>query len=89
MASTTATDVPKVELHGSQLHKVVDADYVEDLQYSHMLAKEKDEISPEYFRSTIFIGTMVSMSLTVVSSYFGFAVPASVITFINEDIGKP
>lgn len=67
--------------------KAADAELIEDLQHSQELAKDKNEISAGYFKSVIFIGTMVSMSITVVSSYFGFAVPASIITFINEDIG--
>jgi hypothetical protein len=66
-----------------------DAGHQEDVKYSHLLAKNVDEsdIPLGYFRSVRFIGTMVSMSLTVISSYFGFAVPANVLTYINLDIG--
>lgn len=65
----------------------VDEEHEQDLKYSHMLAKETEEISQQYFMSVNFVGTMVSMSLSVVATYFGFAVPAGVVSFINEDIG--
>ncbi|CZR68169.1 related to trichothecene efflux pump [Phialocephala subalpina] len=64
-----------------------DTGHQEDVKYSHLLAKEESDIPSGYFRSVRFLGTMISMSLTVVSSYFGFAVPASVLTYINLDIG--
>ncbi|PMD49988.1 trichothecene efflux pump [Hyaloscypha bicolor E] len=64
-----------------------DTGHQEDVKYAHLLAKEESDIPPGYFRSVRFLGTMISMSLTVVSSYFGFAVPASVLTYINLDIG--
>ncbi|OAG44502.1 hypothetical protein AYO21_01498 [Fonsecaea monophora] len=64
-----------------------DEEYQEDIRIANLLAKEVEELPREYFTSIPLVGTMVSMSLTVVSSYFGFAVPASVLTFINLDIG--
>lgn len=64
-----------------------DEGHQEDVKFATLLAAEEKDIESNYFKSTRFIGTMVSMSLTVVSSYFGFAVPASVLTFINIDIG--
>jgi hypothetical protein len=64
-----------------------DTGHQEDIKYAHLLARDESDIPPGYFRSIRFLGTMISMSLTVVSSYFGFAVPASVLTYINLDIG--
>lgn len=64
-----------------------DTEHHEDVRFAELLAKDADKLPPGYFTSLPFLGTMVSMSLTVVSSYFGFAVPASVLTFINLDIG--
>ncbi|KAJ9640795.1 hypothetical protein H2204_003084 [Knufia peltigerae] len=59
----------------------------DDHMYSQILAQQAAEAPKEYFFSFHYILTMVSMSLVVVSTYFGFAVPASVVTFINTDIG--
>lgn len=80
-------EINQVE-HLARAHKAVDAELIEDIQHSQMLAKSSKDIDERYFRSPLFIGTLVSLSLTVVSSYFGFAVPASVITLINADIGQ-
>lgn len=79
--------VPQNESFAAKHRNRDDAEHREDVQFALLLAKEMDELPPGYFTSVPFVGTMVSMSLTVVSAYFGFAVPASVLTFINMDIG--
>ncbi|OAL40510.1 hypothetical protein AYO20_00246 [Fonsecaea nubica] len=60
----------------------------EDHMYSQRLAEAAGKMPQQYFISPNYILTMISMSLVVVSTYFGFAVPASVVTFINADIGR-
>lgn len=79
--------VPQNESFTAKHRNRDDEEHREDVQFALLLAKEMDELPPGYFTSVPFVGTMVSMSLTVVSSYFGFAVPASVLTYINMDIG--
>lgn len=64
-----------------------DTEHREDVKFAGLLATDLEDLPAAYFTSVPFVGTMISMSLTVVSSYFGFAVPASVLTFINRDIG--
>lgn len=73
-----------------EVEKVVKIDQAreDDHMYSQILAKKAAEVPQQYFFSAQYILTMISMSLVVVSTYFGFAVPASVVTFINADIGK-
>lgn len=65
-----------------------DRDKEEDHIYSQILAKDTADVPAGYFLSANYIMTMISMSLTVVSTYFGFAVPGSVVSFINADIGN-
>lgn len=72
-----------------EVEKVVPIDQgrEDDHMYSQMLADKAAEVPQQYFFSAQYILTMISMSLVVVSTYFGFAVPASVVPFINADIG--
>ncbi|KAH0842493.1 hypothetical protein FOPE_07240 [Fonsecaea pedrosoi] len=78
------TDDTQAKHHGGPRH---DHEHEEDVEYSRRLAKDVSEVDPRYFRSARYIGSLVGISLTTMSCYFGFAVPASVLTFINEDIG--
>lgn len=64
-----------------------DRQHEEDHIYSQILARETTDVPMEYFLGANYVLTMVLMSLVVVSAYFGFAVPASVVMFINADIG--
>jgi hypothetical protein len=64
-----------------------DYGHEEDIKYAKLLASDLKDTPPKYFMSVRFIGTIASLTLTVLSAYFGFAVPASVFSFINEDLG--
>ncbi|CAK7234211.1 hypothetical protein SBRCBS47491_008870 [Sporothrix bragantina] len=46
-----------------------------------------DDLPKGYYRSMSFIGTMLALCLGQSSCYFGFVMPANVLTIINEDIG--
>lgn len=45
------------------------------------------DLPPGYYRSFGFIGTITALCLGQISCYFGFVMPANVLTIINEDIG--
>ncbi|KIW44763.1 uncharacterized protein PV06_03211 [Exophiala oligosperma] len=79
-----SSDATQAKHHGGARH---DHEHEEDVECSRRLAKDVSEVDPRYFRSARYIGSLVGISLTTMSCYFGFAVPASVLTFINEDIG--
>ena len=40
-----------------------------------------------YYRSFSFLGTVLALCLGQICCYFGFVLPANVLTLINEDIG--
>lgn len=65
-----------------------DEGHQEDVKIAKLLANDQSDMPKGYFTSFRYLGVMFSMSLTVTSAYFGFAVPASVLTFINQDIGE-
>jgi len=60
-----------------------DGDHVRSMA----LSAETSDLPPGYFYSSRFIGTFVGIAFTLVATYFLFEASASVITFINADIG--
>lgn len=46
-----------------------------------------DTIDPAYWRSFRFLGSVASIMLITISLYIGFALPASCLQVINEDLG--
>lgn len=64
-----------------------DAEHHEDVQNAKELAHDMSEMTRSYFFSVGYLGTMFSFSLTALSAYYGFSCPASILSYINEDIG--
>lgn len=88
--SPSAIEAAAEEIHPDPIVEQpshIDRQHEEDHMYSQNLARETADVPMEYFLGANYVLTMISMSLVVVSAYFGFAVPASVVTFINADIG--
>ncbi|CAK7198490.1 hypothetical protein SEUCBS139899_001151 [Sporothrix eucalyptigena] len=46
-----------------------------------------DDLPAGYYRSFNFIGTITALCFGQISCYFGFVMPANILTIINEDIG--
>lgn len=46
-----------------------------------------EELPPGYFRSANFVCTVIALCLGQICCYFGFVLPANVLSIINEDIG--
>lgn len=64
-----------------------DAEHKEDVHQAGLLAHDIADLVPGYFRNPRYLGTIFALSLTTASAYFGFSAPASVLSYINEDIG--
>ncbi|KAK4941407.1 hypothetical protein LTR10_018676 [Elasticomyces elasticus] len=45
------------------------------------------DLPPGYYRSWQFVGTVVALCLGQICCYFGFVLPANVLSIINDDVG--
>jgi hypothetical protein len=75
------TDLQRLELEHAQR----EAGALEDLQYSNALVTDQSEFSGRYILR--ILGATFAISMGTNASYFGFTCPASVLTYINNDVG--
>jgi hypothetical protein len=58
-----------------------------DYQLSNALAREKEDLQSGYFWRLPIVGSIMSVSIAVVATYWGFSPPAAILTYINADLG--
>ncbi|KIV91538.1 hypothetical protein PV10_06067 [Exophiala mesophila] len=75
------TELQRLELEHAQR----DAGALEDLQNSDALVTDQSKFTGRYYFRMATACFSISMGTT--GSYFGFTCPASLLTYINEDIG--
>ena len=66
-----------------------DAAGLEDIEISKTLTTTQGDLaSTGYFYDIRVIDTIAGISISTVASYWGFSPAASILLYINEDIGK-
>lgn len=88
------TDPPNTNV--SVLRKLelehADVGALEDIEISNSLATDQSKLAQEgrggYFWHAQMVGSIASISLAALASYWAFAPAAAILTVINADIGE-
>lgn len=80
----SATDFDKADVEYKEMTRIAtnDGDEAPEAQGVNF-----ETIDPKYWRSFRFLGSVASIILITISLYIGFALPASCLQVINEDLG--